>query len=803
MNNGRAFWATVKEKIMNNQFSAKLLLVAALFISVLVGPAISVRAQAVSPTPTTTTLPAPTVASTQAISTRQSPAASFDPNVVTFAQFRQSEIQLVGPYDSASFTFTLPPDWSITAGAQLSLSMGISFNTVTTLMQGQPYTVMGGGTLTVLMNNATLAVLPVNQVGDTKVNIPIPLTALNSTSSDGSMLIRFNLSSFASCTVDQNMQVNIHPASFFSLPHGLVQPSTNLVNFPRPIIQNSFLSDSALLILPDHPTASEQQAALTVAAALGKFSGGSIVLDMITASQFVPTNGTTNSLIFVGNASSLPILGQLHLPLPASGGKFQISGGDPSDGVIQMIASPWNNAFVALVVSGNTDQGTIKAAQAISTGVLRPNSSPNLAIVQQVQANLLSVPRAVDETLTDLGYGGNLFTTRGSSSAQYAFNIPSGMTVGTDAYFELNFGHSALLDYNRSGIVVKFNGEPIGSVRLSDATAAQPTNQAKIMIPPSLVVPGTNQIEVVANIVPIDDCSPHNLQGFWINIWPQSLLHLPLFSTSNNPASNQGLAAFPAPFVYNPLLNDTAFVLERNDLAGWNAAVHIAAYIGNQANGSLTGLSAFYGDDVPASERSKYNLLVIGQPSQMPLVAQMNNSLPAPFSVGGDVASENNLQVIYRIPASSPMGYIEEMPSPWNPSKVVLATLGNTTQGVQWATAALLDPNLNGLLAGNFAVVNGHQIITTDTHLASVTTGSNASAQAPIAVVATPPSANPELMAIARPDWILPVLALSVVLIVLILAIVVIGSWLRNRTDRNHREIKNIEKKDQLDLPKP
>ena len=110
------------------------------------------------------------------------------------------------------------------------------------------------------------------------------------------------------------MQVNIHPASFFSLPHGLVQPSTNLVNFPRPIIQNSFLSDSALFILPDHPTASEQQAALTVAAALGHFSGGSIVLDMITASQFVPTNpafalGTTNSLIFVETLPLFPYWG--------------------------------------------------------------------------------------------------------------------------------------------------------------------------------------------------------------------------------------------------------------------------------------------------------------------------------------------------------------------------------------------------------------------------------------------------------------------------------------------------------------
>jgi hypothetical protein len=250
------------------------------------------------------------------------------------------------------------------------------------------------------------------------------------------------------------------------------------------------------------------------------------------------------------------------------------------------------------------------------------------------------------------------------------------------------------------------------------------------------------------------------------------------------------------------LLNDTAFVLERNDLAGWNAAVRIAAYIGNQANGSLTGLSAFYSDDMPETERSKYNLLVIGQPSQMPLVAQMNNSLPAPFSVGSDVASANNLQVIYRIPANSPMGYIEEMPSPWNPSKVVLATLGNTTQGVQWATSALIDPKLNGLLAGNFAVVNDHQIITTDTHLASVALGSNAATQAPNAIATTPPSANSELIAIARPNWILPVLALSVFLIILVLAIVAISSWSRNRTGRSHRGIENNDNKDSLDLPK-
>ena len=224
-------------------------------------------------------------------------------------------------------------------------------------------------------------------------------------------------------------------------------------------------------------------------------------------------------------------------------------------------------------------------------------------------------------------------------------------------------------------------------------------------------------------MVPNDECSPPDARGLWVNIWPQSKLHLPLVAVSSIPTTPQNLGTYPAPFNYDPALGSTAFVLEHNDLESWQNAMQIASYLGYQTNGSIIELAAFYGDEFPETERSNYNLLVIGRPSQMPIVREMNNNLPAPFLEGSDVAGESNFQVTYRIPSDSSMGYIETMLSPWNSNNGVLAILGNTTEGVNWAAKALIDPVLRSRLGGNFAVVNNNQILTANTLYSVASTG--------------------------------------------------------------------------------
>ncbi|MBI1794933.1 MAG: cellulose biosynthesis cyclic di-GMP-binding regulatory protein BcsB [Chloroflexi bacterium] len=756
---------------------ASLLLVSIVFISFLMSQVISVQAQgAITPS---VSFP---------LTARQFKPLAADPNIVTWDILGQSETRLVGPYDSNYFAFGLPADWKLTGGTQLNLSLAV---TISTGVQGQatatsnqnPYGgTVGGGTLTVILNSTALAVLPLDQTGEIQRSIPIPVEAFKSDRGDGRMVVGFILNSGFSCYLYDQMNVIIRTSSFFTLPHDLVSPSTSLVNFPRPLYQNSFIPDSALIVIPDKPSSGELQAAMTIASGLGNLTSGALSLDLTTLSKLTADQQAKSNLILVGNAASMPVLGQLQLPLPVSGGQFQLASDSPDDGLVQMINSPWSSANVVLAVSGNTDQGTIKAAQAVSTGVIRANKAPNLAVVQAVQTTPLLLPQQTDRTLTDLGYQGFVFENRGVESVSYNFNVPPGWAVDPEASFNLNFGHSALLDYNRSGIVVLLNGSPIGSVRLSDDTASRSVNKIIISIPATAVIPGNNRLDIKANLIPRDSCTPPNMRGLWVNIWSDSTLHLPMNPSPINLATNQSLASYPAPFTYYPVLDNTAFVLPHEDVEAWRAALQIAAYLGLNANGPLSAPSVFYGDAIPVPERSKYNLLVIGQPSQLPIVGEMNSFLPAPFSDGSPVPTEKNFQVNYLIPADSPMGYVEMLASPWNSDNVVLAVLGNVPQGVKWASSSLIDSTLRSKLAGNFAVINDRQIISTDTRLSptinvGATQNQDVSVIPPSSAVQTTPKAE-------RPVWILPALIILILLMVVILAVVAVGSWSRNRTRR-------------------
>ena len=748
---------------------AKLLSVLALSASLLLSQVGSIQAQGTDPTATPTAAAAAAVVS--------------DPNEINFTMLRQTDIELVGPYDSNSFSFALPADWKLKTGTQLELSLGISFDSLLQNQVEQAY--RNGGTLTVLLNYQVVGVIPLNQIGETKVAFPIVTERFQSRNEDQSLTITFVLSSGVACDLNQHTNIFIHPESRFILPHESIKPDTNLTNFPRPIYQNLIMRDSALVVVPNQPTAAEMQAALTVSAGLGNLSGNTLVLDLTTLGKLTEEQKKANHLILVGKAASLNVLNQLSLPLPSDNNKFQIAGGNPDDGVVQMINSPWSDAHVILIVSGNSDRGTIKAAQAVSTGVIQPNRAANLAVIDKVQLASTAASQAEDRTLADLGYKTSTVLTRGANYSTFTFNIPPGYNLASEAYFDLVYGNSALLNYNRSGIVVQLNYRPIGSVKLSEVSASQAINKSRISIPAAALVPGRNVLQVITNLVPTDDCTPPGVnQGLWTNIWAESLLHLPLAATSITPASTQkDLATYLPAFIYDPLLSEVAFVLPENNLDAWRSATQMASYLGNEARGSIVNLSMFYANAVPQAERSKYNFLVIGRPSELSILDELNKTLPVPFAEKSDLPATTNFQVTYRISPEAPLGYVQIMPSLWNSNRVVLAVLGNSTQGIDWATKALTDSILKWRMGGNFALVNNHQIITTDTKLLPVGVASLAT-QSPQEVIILPALNTPmpaQIPAAAKPLWVLPALGITLALTLLVLAIAFITNRASNR----------------------
>lgn len=711
---------------------------------------------------------------------------SMDATEVPFRIFQEGDIPLSGPFDSAYFTFAIPNSWELSTGAELHLDMTVNQTRIFSSEFGYPLAA-GGGTLTLYLNDLVLGVLNLNENGRVQEVLQVPLGAFTSNLPDGRMAFYAELDAGDFCYVDQDFSLFIHPTSYFSLPHRIVAPSPDIVDLPKILYQGTFVKESALIVLPNQPSAAELQAALTVAGGLGNISGNDLPIDTTTVSALTPEQQASNHLILVGKPSaSFSILENLGLPAPPVGDSFQILAGAADAGVIQMVNSPWNVSSVVVSVSGNSDAGVIKAAQALSTGILLPHRFKNLAVVEDVkppQATLLAASTSETRTLSSMGYTDRMFTFRGFNVETYNFQVPLGWTVADNAYFQLAYGNSALMDFDQSGIILILNGSPIGSVRFDSETAKNAINQVKIDIPQSAIVPGVNTLEVQAYIYPEDICTPPETRGFWINIWSDSVLSVPLIQGQADISTAVNLADYPAPFIFDFELNSTAFVLPENDLEAWRGAVKIASYLASEANPSIVTLSAFYGDDFPEDSRKDYHVILIGRPSQLPVVDELSRVLPVPFEAGSDSAVEGNLRVIFDIPADVPLGYVELLVSPWNPKNVIIALLGNSAQGEIWAVSAMTDAALRSQISGNFVIVNGLQILASDTRVFPISGNPPSAEETPDVSINVMPEQDPQTPPLSQGrDWILPVMLVGIGLIILIIVVVVIRSLLQKRS---------------------
>jgi len=711
--------------------------------------------------------------------TRTIPAIAQTPKndgTITLAQIEGAEIYLIGPYDSATVYFGLPADWKLINDAQLVLNFTNALSVVTT----SNITAFYGGLLTVKINRQTVAMLPLNDIGTVEHTVVIPASYLTSLRSDGRMELRFELDSGISCQANQHMNVVINQSTFLTFPHDQIEPSTDLITFPRPIYQDTIYPDFALLVVPDNPTSAELQAAMSVAAGLGNLTSSNVSLDLTTVGTLTDLQKNNDHLIFVGQVSSLPDLADLILPLPVKEGRFSLTG-SPDDGVVEMVNSPWNVSKVVMVVSGNTEAGVLKASQAISSGSLQSSYVPNLAIIDSVRDDPNPSLLIIDQTLADLGNNLNVLNKRGVESVEYGFYVPPGSTISSDSFFELAYSHSALLNMSLSGVVVLLNDQPIGSIQFTANTAAGAQNTMRFTLPQTLILPGTNRIDVRVSLEPSENCSDPSLESLYATIWPQSRLFMPFTTIQMDTISRLDLSNYPVPLSYDSTMSGLAFVLQSDDLNTWKSALQVARYLGDRSNGPISMPRVFIDGDFTDDDLANYNLIVMGIPSKMSFMNKLNLVLPVPFDISTDQVVNTYSQVTYRIPLNISQGYVELLTSPWNSEKLVLAALGNTAEGVTWAGLSLNDSPLRGQLAGNFAVINRTQVKTADTRLGQPP------AEGILPTIEVPnilPSSNidPAQPSLYQPAWLLPVFGVTVGISLLIVIIVLISNRRKRRS---------------------
>lgn len=706
------------------------------------------------------TIPTPTLIAPSGGST-----AALSENEIPLSKLGFTDSVLRGPFDSFTASFSTPPDWQLTDGAQLVLKIDTRFFRGTSEITGQ--TIQGSGaTMDVTFNDKVLTTLLIDWTGERTVTIPIPPEALIPFLADGRHELFLFLDAAIDCFLDfHETTVVIRSDSKIVLPHTQVTPLATLSTFPRPLYLNgSFAPASVKMVVPDNATKEELQAALTVSAGLGRLTGGRIPLTLTSTGKLSNEDRLSAHLIYVGKAAGFPDLNGANLPAPSNANTFNTAGLQDDDGVVQVINSIYNPQRLLYVVGGNTDNGVIKAAQALSSGSIRTTGAANLAVVADVQHSILATAVSENRTLKNLGYSTLRLAGLGIQTQTYQFYVPVGQVAQDGAYLDLVFSHSALLDYELSGLVVLVNDQTVGGIRFTDQNTA--TTTTRVSIPSYVIRPGDNFIRLEANMAPSNLCSEFVSNGLWTTIVDTSLLHLPLAAPKPESTVPLNLTSYPSPFISSPTLETVGFVLPQNDPIAWNVANKLALGLGSLTFGNLVNLKVIY--ETPSQEeRAQYDLLVVGKASALPVISELNPNLPAPFDEGSNVATERGFPVVYRLPSDANLGYLQWLSSPWDKNRTIMAVLGSSDQGLEWAGDAILKPELRSRIGGDFVVARETQVLSSNSRL-GVSSGLSATLVPAEAVKVTQTSPAATIPA-GKSAWLIPAIVVTTALILVVL----------------------------------
>ena len=707
-----------------------------------------------------------------------------------FDTFTEQEVSLYGPFDARYLTVRVPANWEVQPGAELRLNIDtfIGGNAARTVSE----TLGLGGLLTVRFNNVAIGQITLDQPGVSSYILSIPAEALAAASPAGRHSLAFILDAGLHCQSDYQTNVIVRNASLLYLPHEIVALPTDLAQLPAPLYQDLPTDESALIVVPDQPSQSELQAALITAAALAQQSFGRLNLTIIPEDQLRPLRDEQH-LVFVGRADQLASLNSLELAADVRGDTFQGSQIQADDGVLQLTISPWNEQRSVLVVSGNSDTGVLKASQALSSGPIMPAGDESLAVVAQVQpvtnsaslsaTAILSQSLPLEFRFADLGYATRTAFGIGAHFIDYEFEVPSGTELADNGVLELNFAHSSLLNYDVSGMLVRLNEQPLGSIRFSDDTTQ--LGQVQLRIPKGALQPGLNLLQLSADLVPNTPCIDPNLAGVWVSVGNDSRLTLPLMPRRTTSEPQLSLIDYADTLLRERTLNALTVIVPADDPAAWNAAAQFLAPLANQVATEPFSFEVLFDDqinaDAPISETlQQHDLVLVGKPADLQALSAFEATLPFTFTPGTNQPNLGNSRVIYRLPADLSRGYLQLTRSPLNPDKVLMTVLGSSDEGLEWATQALAEESLRTQLDGTVAIINNDLISIEDTNLLRDTTT--------LAQTAVPANAQPviyrEPEAIERPQWIIPAIAVIIALMTIIILFV---GWRIWRTRRNAR----------------
>ncbi len=463
-------------------------------------------------------------------------------------------------------------------------------------------------------------------------------------------------------------------------------PPPDLGLFPEPFLRPTVPGGVVGIVLPDRPSVADYGAAASVAARLGQVAGGKPMTVTLHLASDIRSVRNTRDLIVIGKPGANALLEEMNSALPL---KYRRQGEqaafvdgagnavDQSNGVLQLMISPWDQRFAVLVVSGGNDEGLRRAVRVLTSRLAAkalqgPYSIVTKASEELVRAETPGEREPLRISLRQLGLSDSVFDGIGSHTSGFSVDIPP-LDQGREAYFDLDISYSPILSPYVSSVRVSVNGTPVWSKLLDSEHADRATY--RVPLPHVALRPGVNSFKVQFDLYTrwIPECAPLAPERAWAVFYADSAVVIP--ASSARPALD--LVNLPYPFVQNGTPAG-AFLVLPDDKALLEDSLQVAVAFGRQSLGGSTEMQASLASQVTEEVKRGYDLIVYGLPEGNSILAEAQPKLPLTQEGGVERALQRPGTLLLGLKDVANLGHIQLIVSPWNNDRALLAISGTT-----------------------------------------------------------------------------------------------------------------------------
>jgi len=488
----------------------------------------------------------------------------------------------------------------------------------------------------------------------------------------------------------------------------------NLADFPRPLVEDSFLPETLFIVVPDAYSENDLAEVSMLSSTIARnTTSRNIAFNVIKASEATPLKMANSNAILIGKPGDNSFIRNLYQSgvMPTTyNGKAITEAGD-NDGVLNLIATPGDTTHTFLIVTGNSDKGILKAVQALGGSLvglygnvfIAKNDAQSAAVSKSQENKIAGQVNDSIMTFADMDFTGGQIFGYGSTVQYIDFYLPRNWDIQDGSKLVINYGHGIHLadPVSDSVMNVTVNGVAVAGAKIDHTQVGE--NQLIIPLQGNQLLPGSrNAIQIEFVIAPINACTWIDPRSTWVAVRDTSFLYVKYKEkTTGDTAGLPSLITNP---LYH-LANESTIVFslpEKPSQEILNGMAKLAFGVGNLMLKSKPQINYIVSmkPDVDFSTFGNASVVMFGKPTQNKAIDKLNNTLPQPFVSGTDALTPKNFAGRYQSGDIS-VGLIEAQLEPWNPFNVVTVISGTSDEGVNWALQNAGDRNMYSSMVGD------------------------------------------------------------------------------------------------------